>query len=202
MIRLLCLALASVLFLSSPNAAWAIQADTRVENFRLLDQTGQSHELFYHSDASAIVFMVQGNGCPIVRNAMPTFKTIRDTYADKGIQFFMLNANLQDNRGSINQEAEAFGYDMPILIDQTQIIGEALDLVRTGEVFVVDPKTWSIVYTGAIDDRLTYENQKEQASNHYLRDAIDDLLAGQSVELASTNAVGCPHQFSRKNRTR
>ena len=64
MIRLLCLALASVLFLSSPNAAWAIQADTRVENFRLLDQTGQSHELFYHSDASAIVFMVQGNGVP------------------------------------------------------------------------------------------------------------------------------------------
>ncbi|MBT7335962.1 MAG: redoxin family protein [Gammaproteobacteria bacterium] len=198
MIRLLCLALASVLFLSSPNAAWAIQADTRVENFRLLDQTGQSHELFYHSDASAIVFMVQGNGCPIVRNAMPTFKTIRDTYADKGIQFFMLNANLQDNRGSINQEAEAFGYDMPILIDQTQIIGEALDLVRTGEVFVVDPKTWSIVYTGAIDDRLTYENQKEQASNHYLRDAIDDLLAGQSVELASTNAVGCLINFPEK----
>ena len=39
----------------------------RVDNFMLLDQDGQAHELHYYSDAKAIVLIVQGNGCPIVR---------------------------------------------------------------------------------------------------------------------------------------
>ena len=47
--------------------AWSPAAHTlRVENFLLLDQTGRAHELYYYSDASAVVIMVQGNGCPVV----------------------------------------------------------------------------------------------------------------------------------------
>ena len=78
----------------------------------------------------------------------------------------MLNSNLQDNRLSIREEAKEYGYDLSILIDETQIISESLDLSRTGEVFIIDPKNWSVVYIGAIDDRLTYENQKKKASEH------------------------------------
>jgi len=106
---------------------------------------------------------MQGNGCPIVRNAMPRFQELKDMYADQGVQFFLLNSNLQDNRQTVSAEAEEFGYDIPVLIDDTQIIGESMDLVRTGEVFVLDPKTWSVTYTGAVDDRLTYEKQKAEA---------------------------------------
>ena len=133
--------------------AWGLEPQQRVENFRLMDHQGGSHELYYFSDAKAVVFMVQGNSCPIVRNAMPRFKELRDQYATQGVQFFMLNSNLQDNRQTVSQEAEEFGFDIPILIDETQIIGESLGLVRTGEVFVVDPKTWSVSYRGAVDDR-------------------------------------------------
>ena len=120
--------------------ALALQTQERVENFRLMDHQGGSQELYYYSDANAVVFMVQGNGCPIVRNAMPRFKELRDQYADQGVQFFMLNSNLQDNATTVALEAEEFGYDIPILIDDSQIIGESLGLVRTGEIFVLDPE--------------------------------------------------------------
>ena len=36
---------------------FAIEPGDRVENFRLLDQKGSSHELFYYSDQKALVFL-------------------------------------------------------------------------------------------------------------------------------------------------
>ena len=50
----------------------AIEPGDRVENFRLIDQKGNSHELFYFNDQKALVFLVQGNGCPIARNSFKT----------------------------------------------------------------------------------------------------------------------------------
>jgi thiol-disulfide isomerase/thioredoxin len=184
-------------------AALAIAPQDRVENFRLMDNRGDSHELYYYDDMKAVVVMVQGNGCPIVRNAMPRFQALKNEYADKGVQFFLLNSNLQDNRQTVAREAEEFGYDIPVLIDDTQIIGESMDLVRTGEVFVLDPKTWSVTYHGAVDDRLDYETQKAEASEHYLKNAIDDMLAGRQVKVASTEPLGCLINFPEKqNRAR
>jgi len=194
---LIAAAIALLLSAAAP-VSMAVAPQDRVENFRLLDNRGDSHELYYYDDMKAVVFMVQGNGCPIVRNAMPRFQELKDMYADKGVQFFMLNSNLQDNRQTVAAEAEEFGYDIPVLIDDTQIIGESLDLVRTGEVFVLDPKTWSVTYAGAVDDRLTYEKQKQEASEHYLKDAIDNMLAGEPVEVASTDPLGCLINFPEK----
>jgi thiol-disulfide isomerase/thioredoxin len=178
--------------------ALAIAPQERVENFRLLDQQGASHELYYYDDMKAVVFVVQGNGCPIVRNAMPTVEALKQEYADQGVQFFMINSNIQDNRQTVAREVEEFGWDIPVLIDDTQIIGESLDLVRTGEVFVLDPRTWSVVYHGAVDDRLTYEKQKREATEHYLKDAIDSLVNGEPVPLASTDPLGCLINFPEK----
>ena len=180
--------------------AWSVEIGSRVENFRLSDHMGGSHELYYYDDKSAVVFLVQGNGCPIVRNAMPRYQELAENYSERGVQFFLLNSNLQDNRRTIHDEAIQFGYGLPILIDDTQIIGESLDLVRTGEVFVLEPKTWKVLYHGALDDRLTYENQKAAASNHFLRDAIENMLKGESVETAKTDALGCLINFPEKNK--
>ena len=191
MIRVTAVLLAGLLAVNS----YALKPADRIENFRLLDQNGNSHQLYYYSDAKAVVFMVQGNGCPIVRNALPRFKELRDEYAAQGVEFFMINSNLQDNRQSISKEAAEFNFDIPVLIDETQIIGESMGLVRTGEVFVLDPKTWSVTYAGALDDRLTYENQKQSAKENYLQDALNDMLAGNKVAKASTDPIGCLINF-------
>lgn len=190
------LAISLVVFAFQP--ANALQVAEKIDNFRLSDHLGASHELYRWSDKKAIVVMVQGNGCPIVRNAMPRFKEIRDEFAAQGVQFVMLNSNLQDQRQSIAKEVAEFGYDMPVLVDDTQIIGESLDLIRTGEVFVVDPKTWTLAYHGAMDDRLTYEQQKPKAKHHYLVDALQEMVAGKPVTTSSSKPVGCLINFPEK----
>ncbi len=181
-------------------AAFAVSAET-AENFRLQDQHRATHELHWLSHAKAVVIMVQGNGCPIVRNAWPAFREIRDAYKNRGIEFLMLNSNLQDDRSSILREAEMFRIDVPILIDETQSVGESLGVIRTAEIFVIDPKSWKIVYHGPLDDSLTYEHQK-LATQHYLRDALDTVLAGGSIAVPKRDALGCLINFPNRREER
>jgi peroxiredoxin len=177
--------------LTLAGSALALTPGERVDNFRLLDHRGASHELYYLSDAKAVVLMVQGNGCPIVRKALPALKALRDRYHERGVEFLLINSNLQDDRDAIAREAAEFDIDFPILVDDTQLIGESLDVTRTADVFVIDPKTWKLAYRGPMDDRLSYGAQKPAALKHYLADALDALLAGKPVEVAQAEAPGC-----------
>ncbi len=172
----------------------------RVDNFVLLDHRGDAHELYYHKDAAAVVIMVQGNGCPVVRNALVDFKALRSQFSDQNVEFFMLNANLQDHRATIQAEAEKYGIDVPILDDETQLIGESLGLVRTAEVLVLNPRTWEIAYRGPINDRLVYERQLEEAKAHFAADAIAAVIAGEALEVAARDAVGCLINFPQKDK--
>ena len=172
----------------------------RVDDFQLLDQYGAAHRLYYMRDAAAIVIMSQGNGCPIVRNSMPEYRALRDAYAKRGIEFFLLNSNLQDNRESILGEAEEFGFDLPVLIDDAQIVGESLGVTRTAEVFVIDPSNRQVVYHGPVNDRVTYQSQRTSAENNYLADALDAVLEGKPVAHSQVHAPGCIVNFPERER--
>jgi peroxiredoxin/mono/diheme cytochrome c family protein len=179
--------------------AWALAPGQVVDNFRLLDQNGKSHELYYSSDMKAVVLMVHGNGCPIVRQAVPALRQIREKYQTQGVEFLLLNSNLQDKRDAVAAEAREFSVDFPILLDESQLIGEALGVVRTSEVFVIDPKGWKLVYRGPMDDRLSYEKQRP-ASKHYLADALDATIAGKPVKVPTADGVGCLVNFPERDR--
>ena len=172
----------------------------RVDDFQLLDQAGKAHRLYYYDDAPAVVIMSQGNGCPIVRAAVPALRDVRNEYANHGVEFFLLNSNLQDSRQTIAEEAEEFGFDMTILVDEHQLVGEALNITRTAEIFVIDPKSRKVVYHGPVDDRVTYEVQRAEAKHHYLRDALDSLLSGEAVAVADVEAPGCIVNFPERGR--
>jgi peroxiredoxin len=172
----------------------ADKATEQVSNFTLLDFDGKSHELYKLSDRKAIVLMTQGNGCPIVRLSMPGLRDIRDRYRAHGVEVLLINSNLQDTAQSIKAEAQEFEFNLPILIDGSQTVGEALGVNRTAEVFVIDPKSWKVVYHGPVDDRLGYEAQRP-ANQHYLADALDAILAGKPVAVANVMSPGCLISF-------
>jgi mono/diheme cytochrome c family protein len=167
----------------------------KVDNFRLSDANLESHELYRMKDASAIVIVTQGDGCPIVRNIANTLKDLHAKYKGKNVEFMMLNSNLQDDRAETIEEAKSYGYDMPILMDQNQLVGEQLGVTRTAEIIVIDPKTWKIAYRGPVDDRVTYERQKDKAENNWADDAIADTIAGKAVAVAQRNPEGCIINF-------
>ncbi len=166
----------------------------RVENFRLLDQEHASHELYYHKDAKAVVLMVTMNGCPIVRNMLPDLRAIRSKFGDK-VEFKLINSSLQDTYSSIREEVADFGIDFPVLVDDTQLIGEVLELNRSGEVIVIDTSNWQIAYRGPVNDRVGYEVQRNEANEHYLAEALTAVIAGQAVDVPKRDTFGCLINF-------
>jgi peroxiredoxin len=166
-----------------------------VDDFRLTDQNLHSHAIRLLGDAHAVVLITQANMCPVSRNIATAVKALQDTYAAKGVEFFMLNSTPTDKRDAIVEEAKSYGYNLPILMDTNQLVGEQLGVTRTAEAIVIDPKTWKIVYRGPIDDRVTYERQKVAAEHTWAKDALDSLLAGKPVAVSQVEAVGCLVDF-------
>ncbi|MEM8563673.1 MAG: redoxin domain-containing protein [Pseudomonadota bacterium] len=166
-----------------------------VNDFTLLDQHGEAHSLHYHRDATAIVLIVQGNGCQIVRNMLPDYRALREDYAHQGVRVFMINSNLQDERNSIAEEAVKWDIDFPILVDSSQAIGRSLKLTRTNEVIVINPYDWRVVYRGALNNRVAYERQKTAASEHYVRSVLDNMIAGETPAYQEQQAPGCIINF-------
>jgi peroxiredoxin len=189
---------AALAAVGSLSVAHAVTPGDTIKNFTLKDFNGKTHELYKLSDKSAIVFMVQGNGCPIVRLAVPPLRDVRDQYQKHDVEFFLLNTNLQDTPDAVKAESNEFGFNFPIWMDRNQKIGEALGITRTAEVFVVDPKTWKLKYHGPIDDRLSYEKQ-HPVQHHYLTDALDAVLAGKPVAVAEANSPGCLINFPNRS---
>ncbi|MBL4672020.1 MAG: redoxin family protein [Arenicella sp.] len=176
-----------LLLLSNTVAAEALIAD----NFVLIDHHGKAQELYYHSDDKAVVIVAQGNGCQIVRSNLEDLRAISNDYADQGVEILMLNANMQDTRATIVAEAKEWGNDFAIMKDRTQIIARSLKLSRTGEVLVIDPRNWQVVYRGPLSDRVDFERQKNKADKRYVRDTLDALIAGKKVTPSTVNAPGC-----------
>ncbi len=163
-----------------------------IPDFELSDQANLTHSLSDYADRELIVFYVQGVGCPIARIAVPSYREIRAEYASKNIEFLMFNSNIQDNIPRIAKEADEFGIDFTILKDEGQTLAKTLGVERTAEVFVVDPKTREVFFRGPINDKLGYETQKNNASAHYLKDALDTVLAGGTVNMDEIpDSKGC-----------
>lgn len=177
----LCLGLAATFCVAKYAAA--LNPNDTVDNFRLLDHKGASHELYYLSDMKAVVLMSHGSRCEASIAAASQLETLRDKYQSQGVEFLLIDSNLPDTREAVAKAAEQSGIDLPVLLDETQLIGESLGLERSGEVFVINPQGWKVVYRGPVTNRSGDAN--------YVADAIDAVVAGKPVKTASASAKGC-----------
>jgi hypothetical protein len=151
----------------------AAAAKAGVNDFLLVDQNFEAHQLYRLADAKAVVLVTQANGDAVIRGLASQLKALKAKYGPQGVEFFLLNS--KDKFESVKPEADKAGYDWPVLIDDNQIIGESLGVTRSAEMIVIEPKTWRIVARTAAADGAK---------------ALDAALAGQQV--AANVSKGAP----------
>lgn len=168
--------------LSLTGSVMALAVGDRVENFRLMDHTGASHELHYFADAPAMVLMTHNTSCPTLSDSLQSLTSIHQQFAPEGAEIMLINSDLRDNRSSVQAAADQAGIELPILLDTTQIIGENLLAATAGETLVIDPSTWTLAYRGDADGAKL---------------AVAQLVQGDTVTAVSrTNATsGCLVDF-------
>ena len=161
------------------NVAATAPAMTKVDNFMLVDQNLEAHELYRLGDAPAVVLVTQANGDAVVQKLAPQLNKIAADYGAKRVEFMMLNSSSKDSMEAIQAEATKAGYKIPVLMDDKQIIGESLGVTRSAEALVINPKTWTVAYRGAVSG---------------LPGALDALLAGKTA--AATGAASSGAQIA------
>ena len=166
----------------APDAA--VTTPAQVDNFRLVTATGRSEDLYRYHDAPAVVLVMHGVGSPEIRKLAPALERLSSAYTPKGVKVMMLNSSGKDTRAAALAEATALGLTMPILMDDNQLAGDQLGADRVSEVFVIDPRSWKVVYRGALGDA--------QAG---VAPALDALLAGKPVAVAQIPAAGARISF-------
>lgn len=184
-----------LLFTALSIMPFAAVADTflkSIKDFELKDHKGVTHSLSEYEDKDFIVVYIHGTGCPIARLSVPSYLQIQEQYAGANLEFLMLNSFIQDDIARISREAEEFKISFPILKDADQSVARSMGVERTAEVFIIDPRTREIHFRGPINDQLGYETQRLEIRHHYLRDALDTIMAGGKVNMNDIpDAKGC-----------
>lgn len=174
----------ALLLLSLSSAAFALSPGERVDNFRLTDNHGKSHELHYLSDMKAVVLLTQQDECKHSDAAIPQLEAIKAQYGKRGVEVLMLNSTRGD---SVKTQVVKTSSSIPVLLDPLQLIGESLDAKRAGEVLVINPKDWTLAYRGPIE---------------HAAESVDATLAGTPIKKAERRAKGCKIAMPEYNRKR
>jgi peroxiredoxin len=162
-----------------------------VPNFNLLDIHEKNFEL-HGARGKAVVLFFTGTGCPIARKSVGTLKKLEKEYAAKGVDFWIVNSYADESKKDIRSEINKLRLkEMIYLLDSKQTVAYSYGVNRTAEVRVIDTFSWEVVYQGAIDDQLSEGAEKPKATKYYLKNALNQLLAGESVTQPRTRSVGC-----------
>ncbi|HBR54037.1 MAG TPA: hypothetical protein DEA82_07545 [Flavobacteriaceae bacterium] len=164
--------------------------DSRKNDYALYDSEGKMHRFSRYNNKKGIVLFVQGNGCPIVRNALTDFHAIVEAYQED-FQFFMINSNIQDDAAEITEEANAFKFQVPVLVDNAQLLADELDITITAEAIVLHPTSRAVLYRGPLNNRIDYETQKNKATATYLSDALTAIQNGETAVSHQEVTRGC-----------
>ena len=159
--------------------------------FELPDTEGNQHALEDALGASATVVVFTCNHCPYALAWHDRIASTARDYADRGVRFLAINSNDSerypaDSYEAMRERVRKEDWPMPYLRDESQEVAAGFGAKVTPDLFVLDPEG-RVRYRGAPDE--DYSDPPQNAA--WLRDALDDLLAGRDPARSETEPVGC-----------
>ena len=140
------------------------------------------------TDATVVVFL--GWECPLVKQYVPRLKELQATFEGQNVRWIAINSNRHDSLTELQTFARTFEFEMPILKDVGNKIADQFAASRTPEAFLLD-RSGKIIYQGRIDDQFTYGRQRPKVTTTFLSNAIEQSLAGKTIEQPFVEAEGC-----------
>ena len=159
-------------------------AGERVGDFALIDHLGMQQHMAWYDDQNAIVILPHANGATDT-NAIAAIADLQVKYANQGVVFFLMNPGLQIDREAVGADPAVKELGLPVLMDDTQIISEALGIVNLDQVVVYDPKSFELLYRGPADGRIDK--------------AIQGLVEGKNDNLIALATQGTPIEYASPN---
>jgi peroxiredoxin len=155
-----------------------------------VDGSDHAAEDFAAKPALAVIFSC--NHCPYAQAWEGRLVELEEQYGPRGAALVMISSNdiriaPDDGFEEMKAHARERSFNFPYLYDESQEIARGYGAERTPEVFLFDGER-KLRYHGAVDDN---HESPEAVTAHYLRGAIEAVLAGDAVPRPETAPVGC-----------
>lgn len=166
------------------------QASQTISNFSLAQESGKTVSLSDYSSSKAVVVIFVNNNCPNSRLYEKRLSSLAATYANQGVSFIFITPAISMEQGETPEKVTAALANLTIVPDDRQKVSQQFGATKTPEAFLLQPVngSFTVKYTGAIDDNPQLESGVKQA---YLRHALDAVLTNQTIPVTEKHATGC-----------
>jgi peroxiredoxin len=190
----------TMLFLASLRGI-AVEVGKLAPEFTAKNIDGQMHKL---SDYKGKIVVLEAHNldCPFCANHYQTraMPELQEWATSKGVVWLLVNSvnsKSPSHRTPQAAKKEIQKYKIKAtawLDDSSGQVGKLFDLKTTPHMIVIN-KDGRLAYDGAIDDTPEASGDPRKARN-FVREAIQQLLAGQSVKVAKTKPYGCGVKYA------
>jgi peroxiredoxin len=186
-------------FGQAPHPTLAVGASAPA--FSLPGVDGKIHKLSDYAGAKVLAVVFECISCPVSQLYESRIEKLYRDYRDRGVALVAIDPNnanstrldeqgytdLADSLEGMQARAEYRHLDYPFLYDgDTQTVAMKYGPTATPQIFIFD-RDRKLRYTGRIDDNL----RESLVESHDARNAIDALLDGKPVSIATAPAPGC-----------
>ncbi|MCH2356448.1 MAG: redoxin domain-containing protein [Pseudomonadales bacterium] len=174
----------------------------KIGNFALIDHEGNFHQLRKYGDSKAVVIISTAVDCQENIERLPKYRLLRTTWERQGVTFLAINSTARDSRADIRHMDDLYNFDLPILLDSSQLVAESLGLTRAGEIIVLAPDRFQVLYRGGLDIESRPARPERgvegREGTSFLADTLQAVVAGATSfgETVTVAGEGCELGFS------
>jgi peroxiredoxin len=171
-----------------------LELGTSAPDFQLTDTvSGREISLATFNSKPALLVMFICAHCPFVVHIREELAKIGRDYADSGLAIVAISANdankyPDDAPDKLAAMAAEFAFNFPFCYDATQEVAKAYTAACTPDFFLFDADR-KLAYRGQLDD--SRPSNGKPVTGKDLRQAIDTVLAGRSVDPLQRPSIGC-----------
>ena len=195
--KLGCLHLFSIVVLFVISSFTILIKEKSISNFKLKSATTNKWiSISDYKNAKGFIVVFLSNKCPMAKFYSHRLNQMNEKYKKKGVYLLAINAMdtlayAEESFTKMQKKAKNDSFTFPYLQDKNQTIAKQFKAENTPQAFVAWKDKYgnlAIRYKGAIDDNA---GEPEKAQNHFLTNAIDELLLGKNVTVPKSESFGC-----------
>jgi len=169
-------------------------------DFSALDALGKSHKL---SDFKGkhVVLEWTNPGCPfVVKHYGGNMQALQKEFTARGVVWLSVNSTSKEAYDYLLPaklmawEAEQKANASAILMDESGKIGQQYSAKTTPHMYIINLHG-VLVYAGAIDSVPSARVDDIKTATNYVRQGLNETLAGKAISVASTRAYGCSVKY-------
>ncbi len=198
----LCLATLAASATLLPTASGAAPAvGQKAPEFTLTDTAGKTVKLADFK-GKHVVLEWNNPGCPYVRKHYDSanMQALQKEVTGKQVVWLAINSTADSHpdyltpaqlgRWMVQQKAAPTA----TLMDEDGSVGKAYGARTTPHMYMVDPKG-TLIYAGGIDSNASYSAESIKTATNYVRQGVNEALAGKPLSKAVTAPYGCSVKY-------